>query len=56
MLTYFAEDGSYGSAEGMYVVNTGTWSESEWDMIERAHDMERVSIARSLAQSGWTTV
>lgn len=56
MLTYFAADGSYGDARGMYVVDTSDWTESEWVMIDDAHDDERAAVASSLAKSGWTTV
>lgn len=56
MLTYFAADGSYGDARGMYVVDTTEWTEYEWNMIDMTTDSERADVASSLAKSGWTTV
>jgi hypothetical protein len=49
-LTYFAADGSYGDATGMFVVDTSDWADDDWDMIEHARDNERPGIAQGIAR------
>jgi hypothetical protein len=53
--TYFAADGNCGSAEGLVIIDTSDWTESEWDVILSAPDEDRARIAReisSLANDG----
>ena len=33
-LHYFGEDGNYGSAEGLTVMETTHWDSIDWDIIE----------------------
>jgi hypothetical protein len=47
---YFAEDGNFGSAEGIAILDTTYWTEDDWMEIEGASDYERVGVARSIAQ------
>lgn len=50
-LTYFAQDGNYGSADGMTVMETTLWSELDWQMVDEASDEHRVTVARLIAES-----
>jgi hypothetical protein len=36
--TYFAEDGNYGDASGLVIVDTSDWTEEQWQMIEGTSD------------------
>ncbi len=47
--TYFATDGNCGSAEGLVVIDTSDWTESEWDIILSAPDEERARIAQEIS-------
>jgi hypothetical protein len=44
-VSYFAMDGNYGDADGIVLVETSTFSESEWTEIEEASDHERANLA-----------
>lgn len=46
-LAYFADDGSYGSADGMVVVDVGEWDLNDWSDIDEATDSDRVAVAVS---------
>ena len=48
-LTYFANDGSYGDAAGLIILDTRAWNQEQWDEVEMAHDRERVAIALNVA-------
>ena len=48
---YFAEDGNYGSADGLVIVDTSDWTEDEWEIIDGALDCDRPIIARSLSKT-----
>jgi len=48
--SYFAADGNYGSADGMVVVDTTTWSEEDWTQVEEASDSERAQVALDLTR------
>jgi len=41
---YFAEDGNYGDAENLLVVDGTMFTEAEWEEIETAHDGDRIEI------------
>ena len=47
--TYFAEDGSYGVAKGIKLVDTSNWDEADWALIEEASDSERPALAQHIA-------
>jgi hypothetical protein len=47
--TYFASDGSFGSADGLEIVDTSDWTEQDWEMIENASDSERPALAQHIA-------
>jgi hypothetical protein len=51
VLTYFAGDGSYGSADGITVMETTLWSELDWQMVEEVSDEHRATVARLIAES-----
>jgi hypothetical protein len=46
---YFAEDGSFGTAKGIQILDTGKWSEEDWERIDNASDGERAQVARTIA-------
>lgn len=50
-LHYFAEDGNYGSADGLTVMETTHWDEVDWEIIEDTRDEFRPLVARILAES-----
>ena len=50
-LHYFAEDGNYGSASGLTVMETTHWNETDWEIIEAASDAARPEVARVLTES-----
>lgn len=47
--TYFAQDGNYGSAESLTIVNTEKWSEADFQEIEEGHDWDAPETAMSIA-------
>lgn len=47
---YFAQDGSYGVATDLVLVDTTDWSEDDWQLIEFSTDSERASIAQRLSE------
>ena len=48
--TYFAQDGKYGDAENLIVIDTTDWTEDEWSMIQYSPIDERFRIASELEQ------
>lgn len=50
-LHYFASDGNYGSADGMSVMETTHWTETDWSIIEDTSDELRPMIARAITES-----
>lgn len=46
--TFFSIDGSYGSGTDILVVDTSSWTEDDWNLIEEASDSERLEVARNL--------
>lgn len=41
---YFADDGNYGDADNLLVVDGAMFSSAEWAEIETAHDSERLEV------------
>jgi hypothetical protein len=50
MTIYFAKDGNYGEAYGMFTIDTTAWNELDWNQIEEAGDADRVSVAMEIAK------
>jgi len=50
MPTYFAQDGNYGEAYGLIVLDTSVWSADDWEFVEAASDSTRVSHAIRVAR------
>ena len=46
---YFADDGSYGNARGLYIAETSDWSDEQWEAIDEASDYDRHEIASDIA-------
>jgi hypothetical protein len=47
--TYFAEDGSYGTAQNLEVIDTSEWTGEDWAEIENASDDRRAGTASAIA-------
>lgn len=47
--TYFAQDGNYGNAELLALVNTENWSEADFQEIEEGHDWDAPEKAIEIA-------
>ena len=47
-LTYFAVDGSYGSAERLIIIDTSRFTEKDWLTIELCSNEERGEWAEKL--------
>jgi hypothetical protein len=50
-LAYFAEDGNYGNAVGLLVLDTTVWSDLDWEIIDSVSHNERTTVARLIAES-----
>ena len=50
-ISYFAEDGNYGSGNGVLILDTTAWSELDWQMVEETQDELRPRVARLIAES-----
>jgi hypothetical protein len=46
---YFASDGSFGSADGLEIVDTSNWTQQDWDYIEGTPESARPAMARHIA-------
>jgi len=44
-LAYFAEDGSYGDAKNLRIIDTSEFTEEEWEIISNANDILRHKLA-----------
>lgn len=49
-LSYFAKDGNYGDADGITVIDTTAWLDSDFEMIEAASDEFRPLAARTISE------
>ena len=45
---YFAQDGSYGDALGMVIIDTILWTADDWEAMDEAIDYERVELAQRI--------
>ena len=45
---YFAQDGSYGDALGMVIMDTVLWTADDWEAMDEAIDYERVALAQRI--------
>jgi hypothetical protein len=50
-LNYFAEDGNYGNADGLTIMETTHWNELDWQIVEEASEWARPEVARVLTES-----
>jgi hypothetical protein len=50
-LSYFGEDGNYGNASGLTIMETTHWNELDWEIIDGASDWARPEVARVLTES-----
>lgn len=46
---YFSQDGNYGDADALLVVDTTDWTNEDWDEIDEAPDYDRPRIARLIS-------
>ena len=49
-LTYIADDGNYGDASGLAIVDTSEWTEDDWARLDDEHDWNRPETARLIAE------
>ena len=49
-LTYVSPDGSYGSAEGLVIVDTSKWTDSDWNQLEWAMDENMPKVAMEITE------
>jgi hypothetical protein len=47
-MVYFAEDGSYGSANNIICIKEEDLTSEQWDEVENASDMERYSVVAQI--------
>jgi hypothetical protein len=47
--TYFAADGSFGDADGLVIIDTSNFTESEWSGLDGAGDTDRLVDAEYIA-------
>ena len=47
-LAYFAEDGNFGNASNLAIVDVSQWTEEDWERIEMASDYQRSMMAMSI--------
>jgi hypothetical protein len=45
---YFAGDGNYGAADRVAIVDTGHWTEEDWNELEDSYDLDRIDTALRL--------
>jgi hypothetical protein len=50
-LHYFADDGNYGSADGLTIMESTHWDEIDWSIIEGAPEHFRPMVARLITES-----
>lgn len=48
--TYFATDGSYGTAHNLEIIDTSSWTDEDWAEVENASDDRRADTASAIAQ------
>lgn len=48
--TYFAEDGNYGDASSLAIVDTSDWTEEDWGRLDEESDWNRPETARLIAE------
>ena len=48
--TYFAEDGNYGDASSLAIVETSEWTEEDWARLDEESDWNRPETARLIAE------
>lgn len=46
---YFTDDGTYGSVDGMEIMDTSAWTSEDWERIEEAGDSARLAEARAIS-------
>jgi hypothetical protein len=46
---YFTDDGTYGSVDGMEILDTTNWTPEDWDRIDEAGDSARLAEAKAIA-------
>lgn len=47
--TFFAQDGSWGDATGMVIIDTRGWTSEDFDDVDNANDDERQDVALAIS-------
>lgn len=50
MGTYFAQDGNWGDAEDIIILDTDEFTDEDWDEIRSANDYLRSGVAVAIAE------
>ena len=50
MKHYFAKDGNYGAAYGIFTCDTAEWTEEDWQAIDESSDRDRPVVASLIAK------
>ena len=46
---YFSDDGNYGMADGLVIIETSSWNDSDWVEIEETSDENRPKAAEIIS-------
>ncbi len=49
-LSYFAKDGNYGNADGIVVLDTTSWVDADFALVEQVSDELRPTAARLVGE------
>lgn len=49
--TYFATDGNYGPAQGLVIIDTSDFTDTDWEAIDIVPDSMRIEIAKRIKES-----
>lgn len=47
---YFADDGNYGDASSLAIVDTSDWTDEDWERLDEESDWNRPETARLIAE------
>lgn len=49
-LSYFAKDGNYGDADGITIIDTTSWTDADFGLVEQVSDEMRPAAARLVGE------
>jgi hypothetical protein len=48
---YFSQDGNYGDANSLNIIDTSDWTSEDWDLIDETSDYDRADVAREISDN-----